>query len=102
MEARLGRPASPGDGHRVVVRDRQGAEITGVRHVASFDERQVVLETELGVLAVHGHDLRIRQLDLAQGTFCVGGRIDSLSYAAGPAGGGPPGPRRGLWGRLFR
>jgi sporulation protein YabP len=95
---------APGDGHNVVLRGRQSATISGVRHVASFDEREIVLETELGALTVHGRDLQIKQLDLAAGTFWVEGVVDQLAYAASRGEGRGRGrqERGGMFGRLFR
>ena len=97
-------PASPAGGHQVVLRARESATIGGVRHVASFDDHEIVLETELGTLTVLGHDLQIKQLDLAQGSFWVEGTIDSLAYAVSRKGDrrGATERRGGMLGRLFR
>jgi sporulation protein YabP len=89
-------------GHRLTLRAREEAEISGVLHVASFDDREIVLETQLGTLTLHGHELQIKQLDLNEGTFRVEGMIDSVGYST-------PGQRRGqahsaggLLTRIFR
>jgi len=96
-------PAAAAGGHQIVLRERQQATIGGVLHVASFDASQIVLDTELGTLTLLGHDLQIRQLDLAQGTFWVDGVVDSLAYAAPRRGSRGAGTRRGgMLGRLFR
>jgi len=100
------RPPAPAGGtaHQVVLRAREEATIGGVLHVSSFDDHEIVLDTDLGTLTVIGHDLQIKQLDLAQGTFWVEGLIDSLAYAAGRKGerGGRRETRGGMFGRLFR
>lgn len=92
------------EGHNVILRARQSATITGVRHVASFDDREIVLDTELGALTVHGSELQIKQLDLAAGTFWVEGVIDQLAYAAsrGEGRGRLRQERGGMFSRLFR
>ncbi len=106
-----GRAAPAGQtaaGHQLTLRAREEAEISGVLHVASFDDHEIVLDTDLGTLTLHGHDLQIKQLDLAQGTFSVEGLIDSLSYATtvarGAQAGRGPGHQAGggLLARLFR
>jgi sporulation protein YabP len=100
-------PAAPTAGgpgrHEVVLRAREQATITGVHHVTSFDDREIVLETELGTLTILGQNLQIRQLDLAQGTFWVDGTVDSLAYARDRTD--RPGRRDrsgSVLGRLFR
>ena len=95
-------PAS-GGGHQLVLRAREEATITGVLHVASFDEREIVLDTTLGTLTLTGHDLQIKQLDLVQGTFWVQGLIDGLRYTGQRRHrGGPRVSSGGAFGRLFR
>ena len=103
--AGLRAPASAGGPeHQIVLRARQEATIGGVLHVASFDDHEIVLDTDLGTLTLLGHDLQIKQLDLAQGTFWVEGQIDSLAYTAPRKGDRGVGrqARGGMFGRLFR
>ncbi len=59
---------------------RNALAITGVRHVDSFDNHHIVLNTELGGLLIRGHDLKIQQLDLDTGEFEASGEIDALLY----------------------
>ncbi len=73
--------------HQVTLRAREQATIDGVQHVASFDDHEIVLKTDLGVLKLLGQGLQIKQLNLEQGTFRVEGRIDALSYDVPPARG---------------
>jgi len=110
-DARVGgsgaaRPPVPaaGTAHQVVLRGREEATIGGVLHVSSFDDHEIVLDTDLGTLTLIGHDLQIKQLDLAQGTFWVEGLIDSLAYATTrkAQGGARAQGRGGMLGRLFR
>lgn len=96
-------PAAPNAAaHQIVVRGRAEATIGGVVHVDSFDDREIVLDTELGSLTLTGHDLQIKQLDLAQGTFRVEGRIDTVAYAADAKSGRGARSSGGVLGRLFR
>ncbi len=90
--------------HEVVLKAREQATISGVLHVSSFDDHEIVLDTSLGALTVLGHELQIKQLDLAQGTFWVEGLIDSLAYAPDRKSGRSQGTghRPGMFGRLFR
>lgn len=73
-----------GDGaHEVVLKNREQLRIRGVLHVESFDDRQIVLDTDLGTLTIEGEDLQIRQLDLEAGDFMVDGLVSALNYAVG-------------------
>jgi sporulation protein YabP len=98
-----GAQPAPG-GHQVILRAREQATIGGVLRVSSFDDHEIVLDTDLGTLTLLGHDLQIKQLDLAQGTFWVEGLIDSLAYAQTRKGDRRNGAERrgGMLGRLFR
>ena len=55
--------------------------ISGVVDVLSFDVREVLLETELGMLMIKGVDLHISRLTLDKGEVDVEGKVDSLTYS---------------------
>ncbi|MBX6350231.1 MAG: sporulation protein YabP [Clostridia bacterium] len=99
-EGRTDRPAAPGRVHEVTVRNREAAEVTGVLHVASFDDRTIVLDTELGLLTMSGQDLQIKRLDLAEGRFSVEGVITSVEWSE--ARQRPDERGRGILSRLLR
>lgn len=72
-----------GGSHLVTITNREEVLITGVLHVDSFDDRKIILDTDLGTLTVNGEDLNIKQLNLEDGNFAVEGLITSLQYAPG-------------------
>ncbi len=53
--------------HQLTIVGRRKMELTGVIHVESFDNEEIILETELGLLAIRGEDLHIKQLTLEEG-----------------------------------
>lgn len=67
--------------HRLVIENRERTEITGVLHVDSFDDEEVIMETELGLLAVRGENLHIKHLNLDQGEIFIDGFVLELAYA---------------------
>lgn len=69
--------------HRLSISGRHTGTITGVTDVRSFDECEIVLETEQGVLTVKGRELHISRLTLEQGETDIDGKIDSLVYSDG-------------------
>ncbi|MDA8065103.1 MAG: sporulation protein YabP [Thermaerobacter sp.] len=84
--------------HLVSLVDRQKLTVSGVEQVASFDEEEVVLATDLGNLTIRGRELRIQQLNLEDGSFAVEGTLSSLSYTEGRG----RRARGGGWRRFFR
>src|SRR5690606_6049697 len=71
--------------HEVLLHNREHLRVKGVLHVESFDDRQIVLDTDLGTLTIEGEDLQIKQLDLEAGDFAVAGLVSALTYSVGGA-----------------
>ncbi|HZK25569.1 MAG TPA: sporulation protein YabP [Oscillospiraceae bacterium] len=71
----------PQGNHRVVIDNRETLDVTGVVHVDSFDDEEVVLETEQGLLAIRGEDLHIKKLNLEIGELAIEGLIIELAYS---------------------
>ena len=67
--------------HRLVIDNREHTEVTGVVHVDSFDDEEVVMETELGLLAVRGENLHIKHLNLDEGELAIEGYVLEMAYA---------------------
>lgn len=86
-------------GHKINLTSRKEATITGVNDVLSFDAREVLLETEQGILMLRGDELHINHLTLEKGEVDIDGRIDSLTYSDG---GGYGKSGESLFGRLFK
>jgi len=67
--------------HRLIIQNRESMDVTGVLHVDSFDDEEVILETEQGILAVRGEELHIKQLNLEKGELAIEGLILELAYS---------------------
>jgi len=87
------------DGHSLTIENRERIHVTGVLHVVSFDDHEIILETDLGMLTLAGEDLQIKQLDLDQGSFLVEGLVTGVQYAARRSG---KEQAKGIIGKLFR
>ena len=85
--------------HKLQLTDRREGNITGVKDVQSFDEKEISLVTETGVLLVKGEELHVTRLDLEKQEVDIGGKVDSLIYSQGTtkAKGG-----EGVFKRLFQ
>jgi sporulation protein YabP len=88
--------------HRISIENREETFITGVIHVASFDDQEIVIETEMGMLMVRGEDLHIRQLSLENGQFTVEGLIHGIQYVEDRVRPGGRGKTKTLIDRLLR
>jgi sporulation protein YabP len=67
--------------HRLVITNRESLEVTGVAHVDSFDDEEVILETDQGLLAIRGEDLHIKNLNLEKGELAIEGLVLELVYS---------------------
>jgi sporulation protein YabP len=67
--------------HRLVLSDRAICSITGVREVISFDVKEVVLDTEEGILTIKGEDLHVKRLTLEKGELDMEGMTESFVYS---------------------
>ncbi len=85
--------------HRLQLDRRQAATVTGVRDVISFDEKEILLETEYGRMTVKGEGLHVKRLTLENGEAELEGQVNGIQYsssgASSPEGGG-------FLARLFR
>ena len=66
--------------HSLMLENRQGGRITGVKDVKSFDEKEILLFTQAGKLVIKGEQLHIKGLDLEKGKAGIEGKINSLIY----------------------
>ncbi len=71
--------------HACFLQNRQAANLTGVREVVSFDESQVVMDTDLGLLTLKGKELHVSRLSVEKGEVDVEGTVDSLAYSSNEA-----------------
>ena len=85
--------------HRAVMEGRRKVEVTGVQDLLVFDETEVIMETNEGMLSIRGSDLHMSNLNLDQGLIGLAGEISDLMY---DESGGAAQSRPGLMSRLFR
>ena len=71
--------------HKVILENRSRGTITGIQEVVSFDENQIVLDTDMVLLTVKGKNLHVSRLTLEKGETDIDGSIDSLAYSSNEA-----------------
>lgn len=96
MDERNSSVAKP---HKVLLVNRSSGAFSGVVDVLSFDVAEILLETEMGMLLIKGHDLHVNRLSLEKGEIDIEGRIDSLTYSEVKNAGKQA---ESLLGRLFK
>ena len=67
--------------HKVIMINRKSCSLTGITDVIAFDEKEVILETQMGALFIRGENMHIKRLTLEQGEVDVEGGIDSYMYS---------------------
>ena len=67
--------------HKLMMLNRKSMEITGVEDVISFDTKEVLLETTMGILTIKGEDLKVNRLSIEKGELDIEGTVDSMEYS---------------------
>ncbi|HBG15446.1 MAG TPA: sporulation protein YabP [Firmicutes bacterium] len=94
MEERLTNRGS----HQLTLASREKLTMDGVTNVGSYDQDELILETDQGVLEIKGEKIHLTQLNLDQGKISLTGRIDSLIYR----GESLAQKNRGFFGKIFK
>ena len=68
--------------HHAILENRSKLLLTGVTDIDSFDERAVILFTQLGELTVLGKNLHMNSLSVESGEVTVEGEISAIRYGA--------------------
>lgn len=84
--------------HNLTLKGRETLAIEGVVNVESFDRKEILLETEQGVMLVRGDDLHIKELNLEGTGLVVTGFVHSIEYQ----GESVAKQSKGFLGRMFR
>lgn len=67
--------------HKISMINRTNCGISGVNDVLAFDNHEILLETEQGILMMKGNELHVGRLSLDKGEIDIEGKIDSLTYS---------------------
>lgn len=65
----------------LILENRQKLSISGVIDVESFNDECVIIDTEMGILIIHGEALRISKLNLDSSELNIEGDILSCEYS---------------------
>ncbi len=73
--------------NRLLLTDRKHLVVDGVEHVGKFNEREISLDTNMGMLTLRGEGLHITRLNLESGNLVVEGRLDYMEFTQGKTAG---------------
>ena len=85
--------------HKLELLNREKGSVTGIQDVVSFDENQMILDTNMGLLTVRGKALHVSRLTLEKGEVDIEGEFESFSYSCNES---HRRSQESFFGRLFR
>lgn len=68
--------------HRLTLTDRHGGVVTGVANILFFDDNQIEMDTDMGILTIKGRKMDIRDLHTDRGEMVFEGEVDSMTYSS--------------------
>ena len=60
--------------------DRKKINLTGIRKLISFNSKEFIIDSKLGLIELKGDNLELLKLDTSEGNLAIKGKIDSLCY----------------------
>lgn len=83
--------------HNIYMESRCLLDISGVKDVKTYNDEEIEILTDDGLLTITGNEFNVIKLDVETGEMKVSGRIDSIYYTDnGPKQSG------GILSRLFK
>ena len=70
-----------GSAHSVAIQGRERITVAGVLDVDSFNETEIQLVTDLGMVTIIGDEMHISRLNLEDGQLIVEGHFVALEYS---------------------
>ena len=67
--------------HVVKIVERKNIIISGIKKIVSFDDKQFLLESNMGNIFIKGSNLEMIKLDTIDGNVSIKGTIDYFGYA---------------------
>ena len=66
--------------HDVLIKSRQRMEMTGISDVSSFDDAEIVVQTEDSGVSIEGENLKIEKFNSENGELILNGSINGIFY----------------------
>jgi sporulation protein YabP len=72
----------------IIIEQRKKINLSGVKDCVSFDDETIILNTNIGRLAIKGFSLHITNFNTETGDFEANGKINAVIYTADEQKGG--------------
>jgi len=66
----------------LLLESRKKLTINGVIEVINFNENQILLNTDVGMMIVKGQQLKMNKLDVQNGDVVISGKVDAFVYTS--------------------
>lgn len=66
----------------LLLENRKKLTINGVIEVINFNENQILLNTDVGMMVVKGQQLKMNKLDVQNGDVVISGKVDAFVYTS--------------------
>ena len=66
--------------HDVILKSRKRLEMSGINDVLSYDEKEILVQTEGTEVSIEGDGLKIERVDAENGELIVNGLIIGIFY----------------------
>ena len=67
--------------NQIILTDRKILQANGIMEVDSFDDKQIIAVSKLGLLVIKGEALHIVQLNLEEGKMALEGEVSTILYS---------------------
>ena len=67
--------------HNIIMENREKMSISGVLDILTFDEDEITLETEMGLLIIKGSELKVEKLSIDTGEVIARGFFNHFCYS---------------------
>lgn len=64
----------------IIIENRRKISVSGVDEVESFDEQDMILQTNMGTLSIKGDNLHINKFNIETGELIIDGDVDEVMY----------------------
>ena len=69
-----------GKNQEFCLKNREKLSLSGVLEVLSFSEKELLADTNMGVVFIKGDDLKISEMSEKTGELKATGRVDAIEY----------------------
>lgn len=80
----------------ITLENRENLSVSGVRNVEEFNDTDICLETDCGILHIDGANLHITQLNSEDGIVLVEGNVCGIVFEDEPEQG------KSMWSKIFK